>query len=127
MIRRPPRSTRTDTLFPYTRSSDLHFWFTHSIFSQRKDSFFMTYQISIALIHDNQIEDNLNATCSRTYDARVLIESLCNGWKMSSKRIVHINGKLMAIGNPRAISKSEERGAGKESVSTGEYRGSQYH
>src|SRR3546814_20696034 len=24
MIRRPPRSTRTDTLFPYTRSSDLH-------------------------------------------------------------------------------------------------------
>src|SRR3546814_12434352 len=23
MIRRPPRSTRTDTLFPYTRSSDL--------------------------------------------------------------------------------------------------------
>src|SRR3546814_4523123 len=25
MIRRPPRSTRTDTLFPYTRSSDLFF------------------------------------------------------------------------------------------------------
>src|SRR3546814_12100078 len=25
MIRRPPRSTRTDTLFPYTRSSDLCF------------------------------------------------------------------------------------------------------
>src|SRR3546814_19142555 len=24
MIRRPPRSTRTDTLLPYTRSSDLH-------------------------------------------------------------------------------------------------------
>src|SRR3546814_19196106 len=24
MIRRPPRSTRTDTLFPYTRSSDLY-------------------------------------------------------------------------------------------------------
>src|SRR3546814_19397634 len=24
MIRRPPRSTRTDTLFPYRRSSDLH-------------------------------------------------------------------------------------------------------
>src|SRR3546814_2602103 len=24
MIRRPPRSTRTDTLFPYTRSSDLN-------------------------------------------------------------------------------------------------------
>src|SRR3546814_12788876 len=24
MIRRPPRSTRTDTLFPYPRSSDLH-------------------------------------------------------------------------------------------------------
>src|SRR3546814_1133549 len=24
MIRRPPRSTRTDTLFPYTTSSDLH-------------------------------------------------------------------------------------------------------
>src|SRR3546814_3047606 len=23
MLRRPPRSTRTDTLFPYTRSSDL--------------------------------------------------------------------------------------------------------
>src|SRR3546814_3442993 len=63
----------------------------------------MTYQISIALIHDNQIEDTLNATCSRTYDARVLIESLCNGWQMSSKRIVLINGKLLAIGNPRAI------------------------
>src|SRR3546814_7089678 len=80
-----------------------HCWFTHSIFSQRKDSFFMTYQISIALIHDNQIEDTLNATCSRTYDARVLIESLCNGWQMSSKRIVLINGKLLAIGHPRAI------------------------
>src|SRR3546814_13943700 len=29
MIRRPPRSTRTDTLFPYTtlfRSPDRHFW-----------------------------------------------------------------------------------------------------
>src|SRR3546814_3440934 len=52
---------------------------------------------------DNQIEDTLNATCSRTYDARVLIESLCNGWQMSSKRIVLINGKLLAIGNPRAI------------------------
>src|SRR3546814_15148545 len=24
MILRPPRTTRTDTLFPYTRSSDLH-------------------------------------------------------------------------------------------------------
>src|SRR3546814_20621637 len=28
MIRRPPRSTRTDTLFPYTRSSDLR---THEV------------------------------------------------------------------------------------------------
>src|SRR3546814_18972570 len=28
MLRRPPRSTRTDTLFPYPRSSDLlAFWF----------------------------------------------------------------------------------------------------
>src|SRR3546814_7424230 len=63
----------------------------------------MTYQISIALIHDNQIEDTLNATWSRTYDARVLIESLCNGWQMSSKRIVLTNGKLLAIGNPRPI------------------------
>src|SRR3546814_2930925 len=26
MIRRPPRSTRTDTLFPTRRSSDLHPW-----------------------------------------------------------------------------------------------------
>src|SRR3546814_19224780 len=26
MIRRPPRSTRTDTLFPYTSSSDLTGW-----------------------------------------------------------------------------------------------------
>src|SRR3546814_2081452 len=26
MIRRPPRSTRTDTLFPYTTSSDLVEW-----------------------------------------------------------------------------------------------------
>src|SRR3546814_269209 len=27
MIRRPPRATRTDTLFPYTTSSDLGAWF----------------------------------------------------------------------------------------------------
>src|SRR3546814_13493127 len=95
----------------------------------------MTYQISIALIHDNQIEDTLNATCSRTYDARVLIESLCNGWQMYSKRIVLINGKLLAIGNPRAIReqlsqhpmRSEERRVGKECVSKCRSRRSTYH
>src|SRR3546814_10023347 len=29
MIRRPPRSTRTDTLFPYRRSSDLPGYYFH--------------------------------------------------------------------------------------------------
>src|SRR3546814_9791688 len=33
MIRRPPRSTRTDTLFPYTRSSDLSDDYEERIFS----------------------------------------------------------------------------------------------
>src|SRR3546814_12093622 len=32
MFRPPPRSTRTDTLFPYTRSSDLRQWTLHPAF-----------------------------------------------------------------------------------------------
>lgn len=63
----------------------------------------MTYKISISLVYNAEFQDTLTFTCERSYDARVMIESLCNGWQMDSKHIVMINGQFLAFGSPREI------------------------
>src|SRR3546814_10009236 len=47
MIRRPPRSTRTDTLFPYRRSSDLGLI---AMTEARKRAFGVTYMSALGQI-----------------------------------------------------------------------------
>lgn len=64
----------------------------------------MTYFVSIAIVSQEfGIGDGMNFTCSDTFQTREVIHQLCNGWNMRDTRVVFINGKFAAFGNPSDI------------------------
>src|SRR3546814_15803774 len=102
MIRRPPRSTRTDTLFPYT-----------TLFRSWKG-----IQQGVSLPSCGiQFTDNLGSARSRGFDLQVSARPL-DGLSLD-----------LAVGYTDAeyTSRSEERRVGKECVSTCRSRWSPYH
>src|SRR3546814_12920940 len=108
MIRRPPRSTRTDTLFPYTtlfRSQQLAAHIRAALFE-----YFLVERevapksVSLVLVGDSKID------CETIRDTRRPVEAL-------AKRVE------ITIADTR----SEERRVGKECVSTCRSRWSPYH
>lgn len=64
----------------------------------------MAYHVSIAEVSPEYgIGDALNFTCGDTFATRDLISQLCNGWQMKQSRVVFVNGKFAAFGNPTDI------------------------
>src|SRR3546814_16385734 len=117
MIRRPPRSTRTDTLFPYTtlfRSLACHRQ-THGAYGSRPGNFAKEYE-AFVFIHDRLpflgmamqiIHDPLHAGLARFQQAPVTHQ-------LTDAGIV-------------ATIRSEGRRVGKECASTCSSRWSPYH
>src|SRR3546814_11427681 len=124
MIRRPPRSTRTDTLFPYTtlfRSTDA--W--HPIHLKG---------------NDQAVPVNRAVLIERVLDVEAHILSFAQADQRRRQHAIHGDGVAGAsadresrIGNPEAdvlprqSGRSEERRVGKECVSTCRSRWSRYH
>src|SRR3546814_14167012 len=110
MIRRPPRSTRTDTLFPYTtlfRSIKAPECF--EIERRLKE------ELNIPVMHDDQ-----HGT------AIISGAALINACALQKKKLEKIKIVVNGAG-AAAISRSEERRVGKECVSTCRSRWSPYH
>src|SRR3546814_18018457 len=106
MIRRPPRSTRTDTLFPYTtrfRSAedDLDSRWSHHDESGE---------------HDHDDFTSFSVTLGETEHPEALLERL--------RPVIAAHGVLRVKG---FAARSEERRVGKECVSTCRSRWSPYH
>src|SRR3546814_13446556 len=110
MIRRPPRSTRTDTLFPYTtlfRSAGgdvLAFKIGHAVDAT---AFYRDY------VHAVRIQDHQST----------------QGYFVTLEFVFAFVGVLACIGHgqPDVRYRSEERRVGKECVSTCSSRWSPYH
>src|SRR3546814_20551065 len=102
MIRRPPRSTRTDTLFPYT-----------TLFRSLHISAIHATRLSIAI--------PLHATLCRYYRLKRFFGPMSD----------HVFGKGMQRADLAKLTgcnlRSEERRVGKEGVSTCRSRWSPYH
>src|SRR3546814_16388589 len=122
MIRRPPRSTRTDTLFPYTtlfrsvnvNGKDLErapkhtFGVTLNHTSELSDRFALDVNSGLTYSgkYYSEITNNENAAVDpyAVWDGEIRLRSLDRGWYVG-------------------VWRSEERRVGKECVSTCRYRG----
>src|SRR3546814_16948019 len=106
MIRRPPRSTRTDTLFPYTtlfRSPERHGNLAGSDKNGKKQG-----DGNGPIIIKKYANRRLYNTATSSY---VTLDHLCQ----------------MVQSDVEFVVRSEERRVGKECVSTCRYRWSPYH
>src|SRR3546814_21103979 len=115
MIRRPPRSTRTDTLFPYTTL----FRSQLVIHNAAYDVGFLRDECNLIdhIWPEYPIIDTLKEAAKKFPGARHSLDALCNRFGVdTSSRTKH--GAL--------IDRSEERRVGKECVSTCRSRWSQY-
>src|SRR3546814_10940138 len=115
MIRRPPRSTRTDTLFPYTtlfRSETA----AEIREPPRRD------QRVLAFVGDPRHRDML-----RTRDARDLV--CARGHRRAAVEDVDVifEREAFILQHPHRRARSEERRVGHECVSTCRSRWSPYH
>src|SRR3546814_18993122 len=103
MIRRPPRSTRTDTLFPYTTL----FRSAHVAWRDQPDLMAKSAQ------HTGPV---MSATARLHYDR--------GGWMPGHERAKRLPRQLAL--KPNLAVRSEERRVGKECVSTCRYRWAPY-
>src|SRR3546814_12910351 len=127
MTRRPPRSTRTDTLFPYTtlfRSRDILFrrqGFSHPVEILQAFLYFRHIVFPVVLIFNG-----INAFES------LLLHFAHHGWDIAvscspGDIVCAPYPKLVHILDVEADHRSEERRVGKECVSTFRVRWSPYH
>src|SRR3546814_18664704 len=101
MIRRPPRSTRTDTLFPYT-----------------------TLFRSLAAVRDDRDRRGDHQGRERALEAAVVLDGeICDACHLKSPWMPGDHPRWRQKEGPR----SEERRVGKECVSTCRSRWSPYH
>src|SRR3546814_17644698 len=119
MIRRPPRSTRTDTLFPYTTL------FRSIIIQPVNDPpAFTSSPLDVAVV--NEAYDYRIAVTDPDGDKLTMTASAKPSWASFS---VTGNGQAALSGKPPESAlgsttvRSEERRVGKECVSKGKYRG----
>src|SRR3546814_17096506 len=97
MIRRPPRSTRTDTLFPYT-------------------TLFRSFL-------DLRLRVDALARVERALDHRAAdVDQFAQ-----QREVVDLPREVACADQPGAAARSEERRVGKECVSTCQYRWTPYH
>src|SRR3546814_11041903 len=117
MIRRPPRSTRTDTLFPYTTL------FRSSTRPRHDQS--DRFEVAVHHAHSYRASTavgDIQATSgdSFRFETGAGLETPL-AWEAGNWR--ESSSQTLATSNPR----SEERRVGKECVSTCRSRWSQYH
>src|SRR3546814_18617688 len=112
MIRRPPRSTRTDTLFPYTTlfRSGLLSRFTHR--TTRADFERQRRRIDVVILTIDEVDLEID---DRETDQRPrlggLAEALFNRRDVFARHVADLD-----------LVRSEERRVGKDGVSTCRYR-----
>src|SRR3546814_17430160 len=115
MIRRPPRSTRTDTLFPYTT-------LFRSLVPTLEKVFDAHFRGKDAL---GNLADKLN---SLNADTEALTPPAVSSLEASGAGHGEANTAVTKFQNLlHSASRSEERRVGKECVSKGRYRWSPYH
>src|SRR3546814_12714444 len=127
MIRRPPRSTRTDTLFPYTTL------FRSEIFNTDQGSQFTSNAFTGVL---RAAEIKISMDGRGCWMDNVFIERL---WRSLKYECVYLNafesgyelraglGRWFTYYDQHRPHRSEERSVGKECVSTCRSRWSPYH
>src|SRR3546814_14480614 len=129
MIRRPPRSTRTDTLFPYTTLFRSHF-------EIRIAGPFGAGAVAISGTPDH-VEIRTKDGIEHTDDPQAWLFQRA-GWSFPIAGLrwwvlglpapnAPAQIELDAQGRLAALTRSEERRVGKEGVSTCRYRWSPYH
>src|SRR3546814_12363309 len=125
MIRRPPRSTPTDTLFPYTTL------FRASTSSARTAEGLIFDPKRQPGIRRQPLDQRVAEQCAgRPHPARALVRKQRDarfGEHLRSRAIARIAVALNARTHARALGRSEERSVGKEWVSTGRFRWLPYH
>src|SRR3546814_20385754 len=133
MIRRPPRSTRTDTLFPYTTlflsnssaCSGIHSILILGLISYQSDfgNFFgQERSFDQQIFHMPLTDiDSLAAAAQEAAPAR----KVCLDILVASE--LHATGRLGRAGTGPQGRSSVDRGVGKERVHTCRSRGSPYH
>src|SRR3546814_17670816 len=121
MIRRPPRSTRTDTLFPYT-----------TLFRSAKGVMFITIEnetgIANLIVWPRMFEENRRVVMG----ARLLgiygqVQREGEVVHVIVKKLMNLSDVLDTLTQRDASFRSEERRVGKECVSTCRSRWSPYH
>src|SRR3546814_16688957 len=112
MIRRPPRSTRTDTLFPYTT-------LFRSPFQTELDTAFAPLALLVTGAHDQRSRLLVTARL------RALGRLAPGGDRMAAARGAAFAAAVRVV--DRVHGRSEERRVGKECVRTCRSRWSPYH
>src|SRR3546814_18337665 len=112
MIRRPPRSTRTDTLFPYT-----------TLFRSEAHGALKTVAVSLMKI-GNDIR--VLSSGPRAGIGEIQIPDNEPGSSIMPGKVNPTQCEALTMVSAQVLS-SEERRVGKEWVSTGRSRGSPYH
>src|SRR3546814_15407163 len=127
MIRRPPRSTRTDTLFPYTtlfRSASLRLRIARTFAS---DKFYLKPYLDLDALYTRM------TGYSESGNAMHLDVESSNEFVLGLSPMLEVGGRVSldngATMRPFAYGgvRSEERRVGKECVSTCRSRWSPYH
>src|SRR3546814_11868967 len=131
MIRRPPISTRTDTLFPYTT-----LFRSRLLIRQRKNYFLqigpLPFQQAVAR------EGGLSRLTCHAGPANAVacpLTSFTPAYDRGSRPLLHLAGRrwkprakaVSSLVGPGRAPRSEERRVGKECVSTCRSWGSPYH
>src|SRR3546814_18811223 len=114
MIRRPPRSTRTDTLFPYTTLFRSARWAA----AQRAAAEYLDVPETIAVGVDFAVGGR-----ARIVDDGFILDRVCRGIDAGVRRATRHAAARQRLARIR----SEERRVGKECVSTCRSRWSPYH
>src|SRR3546814_11334623 len=110
MIRRPPRSTRTDTLFPYT-----------TLFRSRRLGTHL--QCGFADINTHGVRHGTLRSRLDTVRAPSPHAHACDGIRTyQCSQLSGLWASANGCGDPGSYSRSEERRVGKECVSTGRSR-----
>src|SRR3546814_16305026 len=116
MIRRPPRSTRTDTLFPYTTL----FRSVIALEVLLPIALYVAVVLGMGRLYSDSEMDFLRA--AGLGEIQILIPIL-----RLALLLALLVGVLSTVVRPRIAIRSDERRVGKECVSTGRTRGSRYH
>src|SRR3546814_19141503 len=121
MIRRPPRSTRTDTLFPYTTlfrsriGNAAHDQLQIDVYGELIDALYVARKF------------NLDADYDSWRVQRVLLKHLESIWDKPDHGLWEIRGPARHFTHYKMMARPEERRGGKECGRRGRYRWSPSH